>query len=92
MEEMKKELKKLCKKIREEIGSKTEYPKAIMTFKQMELKTASINCGNISSRASAIRDLVLSSNDLKVFKDKFNILSIEKETTTFKDLIIRLRY
>ena len=87
MEEMKKELQKLCKKWREQTG-KGSYPKGILTEKQKELKTASINCG----RSEEKRDFVINSNEFKEFIDKFNIKSYGKETTSFDDLIIRLRY
>lgn len=87
MEAIKKELQKLCKRWREQTG-KGSYPKGILTERQKKLKTASINCGNSEEK----RNFVINSNEFKEFINRFNIKSYEKETTSFDDLIIRLRY
>ena len=95
MEEMKKELQKLCKKIRGRTG-KGEYPKAMMTEKQMKLKTATINCGGMGKThkfsEEIKRNYVLDAEEFKNFIKQFNIKAIRKETTSCGDLIIRFNY
>lgn len=95
-EKMKKDLQKMCKNFRETIGNKRDYPKAIMTVRQIELSTASINCGGCcdsnKKHNQDIRKSILESEKLKEFIEKWNIKSATEETTSFGDYIIRLRY
>lgn len=68
-----------------------------MTKRQIELRTASINCGGAygtkaTEEAIKIRDFMISSNEFKAFVKRFEICTFEKETTSFGDLIIRIRY
>lgn len=94
-EQLKKELKKLCCDFRKKTNK--DYPKAIMTERQKELNTASINfagsgVGNILlNEAIANRKDMLFCDDFKILVKKWN-LSVSEETTSYKDLIIRIRY
>lgn len=68
--EVKKEFQKVVATIRKELntaaGKANEYPKAMMTGKQMQKNTATVNCGGSFTR----RDQVLQHPAFKAFCEK----------------------
>ncbi len=90
--EMKKDLQKFCKKIRINLNKgEYPYPKAMMTNKQMQLKTSTINCGS-GERGVSIRNYIFNTKLFEDFIKKWNVKNIQKEKTSFGDFIIRLIY
>lgn len=85
--EMKKDFAKVVKKIREAInqnkGTKSDYPKAMMTGQQIKNRTATVNCGEYSEdsiRMLAIArdkmDTVLTDPDFIEFIEKYNAVAL----------------
>ena len=96
---IKKEMKKLCKNIRDTrlqngdtdylyCCDPVEFPKAVMAVSQMRLNTGSINCGS----KEALRDSIFDSEAFKEFVTQNNIKECIKEKTSFNTYIIRIRY
>lgn len=80
--EMKKDLQKLVKIIRDELsqvsgGYRSDYPKAMMTGQQMERRTATINCGYTYTQGAEKEEIV------RLFRQRANFIMEDQRFMNF---------